>query len=204
MQILEKVITTVGRALEFALTGQSDFRLTLSEFSESPTVNGSVQARLVLDELRPALRREFGIQLAWPVLLELKQPPGWSWKATFYHAEGNLGRYVPHELGERKAHQVMIIPGLPRPRFRAILGHELVHAYQREAGILKKNRALREGMARWIEYHLLSTSAPSEAQKLLKIRHYTFGKAVQVIVDYEKEHGTRATMEWLNRYDSQD
>lgn len=201
MRLLEQMINGLGRAIEFALTGQSSFRLTLSEFSEAPTINGSVQARLVLDELEVGLARDFSIRLRWPVLLELKRPPGWSWKATFYHAEGNLGRYTPQVLGEKKAHQIMVVPGLPRPRFRAILGHEMVHAFQREQNLLVCNQALREGMARWIEYHLLKESEPAAAEKLLTIRHYTFGKAVKTIVDYEARHGVPETLRWLRAMD---
>lgn len=204
MDLVEKLVTRVGRALEFALTGRAEFQMTLSDFAEAKTVNGSVQARLVLDELRPLLKKEYGISLTWPVLLELKQPPAAGWKAGFYHAEGNMGRYTPQEFGDKKAHQVMVIPGLPRPRFRSILGHELVHAYQREKSILMGDRGLREGMARWIEYHLLLPTHPKEAAKLLKIRHFTFGRAISIILDYEKKHGVAETMRWLENYGKTD
>ncbi len=204
MDLVEKVFTRVSRALEFALTGRTEYRMTLSDFAEAKTINGSVQARLVLDELRPFLEKTYRIKLTWPVLLELKQPPPRSWKGSFYHAEGNVGRYIPQDFGQKKAHQIMVIPGLPRPKFRSILGHELVHAHQTEAGILVKNQALREGMARWVEYHLLKEKHPRQAKKLLKIRHFTFGRAIRIIVDYEKEHGREATLAWLRTYDQRE
>ena len=194
----------MGRALEFALTGQSDYRVTLSEFAEARTIDGTVQSRLVLDEVRPFLEKEFGIKLRWPVLVELKQPPPRSWKGSFYHAEGNVARYMLQEMGEKRVHQILISPGLPRPRFRALLGHELTHAYQREHRILERNRALREGMARWIEYHLLKEKFPKDAKRLLKLRSFTFGRAVTTILDYEKVHGVRETLRWLEEFEVQE
>lgn len=203
MKVVEQVVTAVGRAIEFALTGQASFRVTSSEFASTPTVDGSVQARMAMDELTADLAEWFQIKLTWPVLLELARPQGWSWKATLYHAEGNLGRYSPQELGERKAHKITVTPGLTRPRFRAILGHEIVHAYQHERKILTRNMALREGMARWVEYHILTKAGQSvEAARLLSIRHYLFGKAVGSVLEYEKNHGRERTLSWLHSPDA--
>lgn len=190
-------LTRVGRAIEVALTGQSTFQLTKGEFATSATIDNRVQARMALDEVVGTLDREFGIRLEWPILLELQKPPAISWKATFYNPEGNLGRYTLQELGPRKAHQIQVTPGLTRVRFLAILAHEVVHAYQRESGILRGNQALREGMARWIEYRLLTRSNSPEARKLLHLRMYTNGKSLQTLLDYEARHGTRETMSWL-------
>lgn len=197
LELLEQLINRVGRTIEYALTGQSSFNLTTSEFSTAAIIGSSVQARMALDEVREQLDQEFGIRLTWPVLLELKQPPALGWKAEAYNSEGNMGRYTLQEMGDKRAHQVMIIPGLPRPRFCALLAHELVHAFQREKGILVSNQGLREGMARWVEYRFLIRTAPKEAEKLLKIRHFTFGKAIHAVLDYEKQHGVAATMAWL-------
>lgn len=201
MEAVTKVITSVGRALEFALTGQSDYKVTLSEFAEARTIDGTVQCRLVYDELKPYLAQNFGISLVWPTLVELKHPPPRNWKGNFYHSEGNLARYMPQEMGEKRVHQISIAPGLPRPRFRALLGHEMTHAFQREHRLLERNRALREGMARWIEYHLLKEKFPKEAQRLLKLRSFTFGKAVNTIIEYEKVHGTPDTLQWLVEFE---
>ena len=201
MQALTRVVTAMGRTIEFALTGQADYQLTLTEFAHTRTINGSVQARLVQDELQPHLAKQFGIKLTWPVLVELKHPPKQSWKNSFYHSEGNVARYIPQTMGQKKVHQIFVMPGLPRHRFRALLGHELTHAFQRERRILEKNRALREGMARWIEYHLLKDEAPDDAERILKLRSFTFGKAVHTILDFEKQHGLSQTLRWLAEID---
>ncbi len=193
------MLNTVGRSLERALTGQSCYRATFTDFAEAPIIDNTVQARIILDELKSTLSQHFDIMIRWPVLLELEKPPPSDWKGSFYQAQANLGRYTPWEMGPQKAHQIMITPGLPRQRFRGVLGHELVHAYQREAEILVGNRALREGMARWVEYSLLKDTDPEEAQKIARIKHYTFGRAVRIILEYEEKHGRAATLTWLHQ-----
>lgn len=166
-------------------------------FTGARTINTDLEGKLQLDTLREKLFEEFSIRTTWPILLEVKIPPPAGWKAGFYHSEGNLGRYQVHRFGEVESHQITVRPGLATPVFRSILAHEIVHAFQTEAAILEQNLALREGMARWVEYHLLKETQPKAAAKLLKTRHFTFGKSVTTIVAYEKDHGRRATLEWL-------
>lgn len=190
------ILTSVGRFVEYKLTGQADFRLdTIS--SNQRTVNTELEGKLQLDGVRDELWTEFGIRLKWPVLLEVKAPPPLGWKAGFYHSEGNLGRYQTNDLGQGRGHHITVRPGLPVPVFRGILAHEMVHARQTEKQILVHNQALREGMARWVEYHFLKEKRPKEAEKLLKLRHFTFGKAVETVLQYEKQHGRKATLNWL-------
>lgn len=108
-----------------------------------------------------------------------------------------MGRYQVNVMGSEKSHQVTVRPNLATPVFRAILAHELVHAYQTEKKLLEQNRALREGMARWVEYHFLRETMPKQAEKLLQVRHFTFGKSVNTIMAYEAEHGREETLKWL-------
>jgi hypothetical protein len=197
-KMAENLLNAVGRKLEYWVTGQSGFQIRTGDLTGGSTVNNETQAKLLLDDVRRELVQKFRIQLRWPVMLQLQRPPGVGWKATFYNPEGNLGRYTAYLLGSTPAHQIQIRPALPRARFRALLAHELIHAYQREANILPSNQALREGMARWAEYHFLLGSSPLEAKRLLRIRHYTFGKAIHTILDYEKSHGTPETVRWLH------
>lgn len=202
VSVVEKLVNWLGRTVEFAMTGRSEYQLTTSEFQTARTIDGAVQARMAMDELVEDLSSWFHIKLTWPVFLELKHPPGVGWKASLYHAEGNMGRYTPQELGERRGHEVLVAPGLPRPRFRSILAHELVHAYQHEKKILTKNIALREGMARWVEYHVLTRAgAHQEARRLLRIKHYMFGKAIKSVLEHEKNHGLEKTLAWLHEQD---
>ena len=194
---LENAINLMGRSLEFALTGQSNFRINLGDSAKYVTINEPIQAKIAQDDVRLQMRELFGIDFRWPILVDLKQPPPLGWKATFYNPDGNLGRYTMQELRGYPTHQLQIAPGMTRLRFCALLAHELTHAYQREMSILASNQALREGMARWVEWHFLKRSKVEEAQKLLKIKHYTFGRAIDTIVEFEKIHGRSKTMEWL-------
>lgn len=200
MVILD-ILTSVGRFIEYQLTGQADFRIRVP-FAGVRTVETELEGKLQLDTVRGELSREFALNLRWPIMLEVKKPPPLGWKAGFYHSEGNLGRYESKKLGQSQGHHVTVRPGLPTAVFRAILAHELVHAAQTEENLLLGNQALREGMARWVEYHFLRHEQPAEAERLLKLRHYTFGKAVETILEYEKEHGRKPTLRWLRGFDS--
>lgn len=202
MQLVERVLTALGQTVERALTGRSEFRLTTSEFHATPSIHDTVQARMVLAEVQAELAQGFGMRLADPVLLELERPPVWGWKAAITTPEGQIGRYVPRQMGERRAHQILIAPGLVRPRFRGVAAHELAHAWQFERGILRRSRGLREGMARWVEFHVLTRAGlEAEAQKLLKVRRYALGRSLKDILAHEKREGREATLRWLETVD---
>ncbi|MFA7480808.1 MAG: hypothetical protein WC314_09910 [Vulcanimicrobiota bacterium] len=194
--IIVEMLSSVGRFIEYKLTGQSDFRLMVP-FEGSRTVSTDLEGKLQLDEVRKMLWSDFSIRTRWPILLEVKAPPPAGWKAGFYHSEGNMGRYQVNLMGSEKSHQITVRPNLATPVFRAILAHELVHAYQTEKELLTSNQALREGMARWVEYHFLRELLPKQAEKLLNVRHFTFGKSVNTILAYEVEHGRANTLRWL-------
>ena len=197
-QWLSQVITEVGRAIERACFGQSHFRITTSEFSSAPTIDNLVQAKMALAEVRRQLTQEFSIDLRWPILLELKVPPAQGWKAAVYNPDGSMARHTVVDFKGTPAHQVWIRPGLTRARFKSLVAHELVHAFQREANFLNENLSLREGMARWVEFHFLKGS--SEAERLLKLKHYTFGRSIEAILEYESRSGRPATLTWLRSH----
>lgn len=194
-QWLAHVFTEVSRAIERAVFGQSQFRITTSEFSTASTIDNGVQAKLALAEVRSQLIRDFKMELSWPILLELKAPPAKGWKAMVYNPEGNLARHQVVDFKGNSAHQMWVKPGLTRVRFKSLVAHELVHAFQREAGFLTENLSLREGMARWVEYHFLKGSP--EAERLLKLKHYTFGRSIESILEFESKSGRQATLQWL-------
>ena len=197
-QWLSQVFVEVGRAIERACFGQSHFRITTSEFSNAPTIDNMVQAKMALAEVRRQLAEEFSIELRWPLLLELKVPPALGWKAAVYNPEGNMARHTVVDFKGTPAHQMWVKPGLTRARFKSLVGHEMVHAFQREANFLNENLSLREGMARWVEFHFLKGS--SEAERLLKLKHYTFGRSIESILEYESKSGRQATLKWLRSH----
>lgn len=204
MQVVERVLTLLGQTVERALTGHSEFRFTTSEFQETACVGDHIQARMVMREVQAELASTFGMRLSEPVLLDLGRPPALGWKATVVGAGGHIGRYTPGWLGERRIHRIVIVPGLPRPRFRGVVAHELVHAWQAERGILRRSRGLREGMARWVEYHvLLRTGWDKEARRLLKLRRFFVGRSWRDILKHEEKYGREATLRWLRALDGE-
>ena len=195
---LENVINKLGRSVEFALTGQCHFRISLDLTTvNAQPISESAQANLAREEVRTHLRDLFGIDHTWPILIDLRQPPPVGWRASFYNPDGNLGRYTLTKLHGHPAHTILVAPGLARMRFCSLLAHELTHAFQRERNILNANQALREGMARWVEWHFLKRCNSPEAEKLLKIRHYTFGRSIETILEFEKNQGRDKTVKWL-------
>ncbi len=192
---LAQVFTEVGRAIEKACFGHSGFKLTTSEFSTAASIDNGVQAKMALAEVRQRLAQEFNIELAWPIFLELKVPPAKGWKAMVYNPEGNLARHQVVDFRGSSAHQMWVKPGLTRVRFKSLVAHELVHAFQRETNCLTENLSLREGMACWVEFHFLKGNA--EADRLLKLKHYTFGRSIESILEYESKSGRQATLQWL-------
>lgn len=194
------MLTSVGRFIEYRLTGEADFRIQAPN-TRARTVETDLEGKLQLESVRTELAREFRLDTRWPILLEVKKPPPLGWKGSFYHSEGNLGRYEPKQLGSTQGHHITVRPGLQTAIFRAILAHELVHAAQTEGEMLVGNQALREGMARWVEYHFLKAARADEAERLRKLRHYTFGKAIETILEFEQEHGRWQTLQWLRNFD---
>lgn len=204
MRVVERVLTLLGQTVERVLTGHSEFRFTTSEFHETALVGDRIQARMVLREVQAELASTFGLSLREPVLLDLERPAALGWKATVVGAGGHIGRYAPRWLGERRIHRIVIVPGLPRARFRGVVAHELVHAWQTERGVLRRSRGLREGMARWVEYHvLLRAGLHQEAGRLTRLRRFFVGRSWRDILKHEEVHGREATLRWLRALDGE-
>jgi hypothetical protein len=196
---LMRAIATLGQHAEQMLVGFTSSARG-KKMTNFTVIDDVGQVRLLQRAVQAELRVQFQFALEHPVLVELKIPPAQGWRGNYYNPEGNLGRYTMLDLGGMKTHQILVRPGLEKTRFCAILAHEMTHAYQREQNILTENQALREGMARWVEYHLLQQDKSPEAHRLLKLENYTFGKAIESILSYEKHHGRAATLQWLNQH----
>lgn len=199
VDFLKRVATFAGRSLEFALTGQSDYAVITSEMAEFKMVTDIVKAKRVLAEAQATLARDFGIRLKDPVLLELYSGKDWSSASLRYVMHGAVGSYQPSPLGEKSSHVIHVLSGLPRGRFKAVVAHEMVHAYERETGILESDRGLREGFARWVEYKvLLAENEKQEAQKVLRLRRWRSGRSVHHLLDMERKGGAAAVMQYLH------
>lgn len=193
-----RFLNNLGRYIEFLLTGQSDFKITTSEFEKAEIINNEVQAKIALREVRLYLKKAFSINLANPVVIKLGQPKTWAWKLHMTSGFNHIGNYCSQQLGENSAHMITIIPGLERTKFKSVLCHELTHAFQAEHEMLRNFRGYKEGMARWVEYHfLLDSQKESEAKKLSSIGSVLLGNMLTKILNYEKKYGRAATCHWL-------
>lgn len=203
MDTLERLINGLGQLIERALTGQTDYRFTTSEFAEAGIICNQVQAKMTLPGVRELLSLRFGIIVKQPVIINLDKPRANNWKAILTADYNHVGLCDTRELGDEQAHSITIVPGLDRRKFQAVLAHEMVHAFQHEQAILRKHRGFREGMARWVEYHTLtSLGLEHEAQRLLGYRLYLLGRSLNTIMEYSNRHGEKATMEWLCNMDA--
>ncbi len=196
--MIVKFLNCLGRYIEFLLTGQSDFKITTSEFEKAEVIDNEVQAKIALQEVRLYLRKTFSISLVDPVVIKLGQPNTWAWKLRLTSGFNHIGNYCYTQMGESSAHLITIIPGLERTKFKSVLCHELTHAFQAEHEMLRNFRGYKEGMARWVEYHfLLDNQKEAEAKKIKGIDLVLLGNMLNKILLYEKEHGRTATCRWL-------
>lgn len=193
-----KFLNCLGRYIEFLLTGQSNFKITTSEFEKADIIDNEVQAKIALQEVRVYLKKAFSISLNYPIVIKLGQPKTWAWKLRLTANFNHIGNYYCQQMGESSAHLITIIPGLERTKFKSVLCHELTHAFQAEHGMLRNFRGYKEGMARWVEYHfLLDHKMTTEAKKLNSIGLVLLGNMLNKILLYEKQHGRIAACRWL-------
>lgn len=191
-QSVKTLVTQMGRSLEYLLTGESTYRITSADFKNFDVVSDRFKARLVEDAVRDTLSARFGIRVQAPVLFELFEPDKPPSAGEDCPGHGVVGFYRPQVLREEKAHCVFVVKDLPRGRFKAVYAHELVHAFEREAGLLTGQRVLREGLARWVEYKLLlAEGAEREAAKVLNLSRWSWGRGVRVVLALEDRVGER-------------
>ncbi|MDQ7824484.1 MAG: hypothetical protein RDV48_16905 [Candidatus Eremiobacteraeota bacterium] len=189
--ILKSTLVKIGRTIEFLITGQSEFKITTSEFevNDKPNVRDLTVAKKLLEEMKSLLAGQYGIKVTYPVVIELIKEQR-IWEYSFSWCAGSLGKYRSHLMFDEKYHMVYILSGLKRERFKAILAHELTHAFLYEKKLFTENKSFREAMARWVEYRiLLSEGEKHEAGKLLKIKSWMYGRGIVKILALEKKVG---------------
>ena len=190
-RIVKVTFEKLGRALEYLLTGQSEFKIHTSEFAANDIVKDPVTAKKILEQIKVVLFEKFAIKIHRPIVIELiKDDKKWDYGFSWF-AE-SLGKYKSYELIDEKYHMIYILSGLRKERFKAILAHEMTHAYQRENELFIDNRVFREGLARWIEYKiLLQEGEELEARKLLNIKHWIYGRGINRLIQLEKDTGEK-------------
>ncbi|HEY4001663.1 MAG TPA: hypothetical protein VGO93_22500 [Candidatus Xenobia bacterium] len=201
MRRIKRWVDEVGRSLEYMLTGQKTFRVTTGELKAGfETITDRFKARQYQDDVKDVLWRRFAIKVEEPVIFELFAPDQAPSAGEDCPAHGVVGFYRPHLLGDRRTHLVFVVNNLPTPRFRAVYAHELVHAWERESGILPEERVLREGLARWVEYKLLlEAGRRDDAHKVLNVSRWAWGKGIRIVLDVEKQVGEAQVIETLRQ-----
>jgi hypothetical protein len=195
---LESFITLLGRIIEVILTGSSDYKFVFQPFEAFEKVDNPIQAKLLFKEVKEFLENKFSIRLKEPVVIELFSPTSLSWEAGLYQFSGLMGRYRPCSLKTNNTHLIYVLKGLSREKFKGVLVHELSHAYQREVGMLKNEKILKEGMARWLEYKLLiNLGALREAHKLTGVKSWLYGGGIRKMLDLEDEVGEERVIPYL-------
>lgn len=186
----ENAYTVFGRALESVLTGESSFKVHSHDFLEGDLVQDTVKGKLLQDQVRIFLAGRFSMVLRDPLVLGLFTDGEVNWNSLMYQMNGTMGRYQSTYLKGRRVHCVYVLKGLTQPRFKSILAHEYTHAFTREQGILKSNKLLREGLARWIEYKvLLREGQAADARRISQSVQWIYGKGLRRVLDLEDRVG---------------
>ncbi len=198
---IKRFIVVIVRIFERALTGQSDFQFYSSEIADFDAVTDLLHAKMLRREVENYLNKTFGITIQKPVVLELYSGASFDLRGIIMELNGNLGRYHYDRLKNREMiHLVYLKKGLPRERFKAVLAHEMIHAFCREQDIMPTDRYGREGLARWVEHRILKDMGQkAEARKIEKIRTWKYGRAVQNMFALEKKVGTSGVVEYLKK-----
>ena len=161
-------------------------------------IDNEVQAKMALKEVRLYLKENFSIEILQPVIIKLGQVQTLDWKSRLTSGFFHIGNCSTKQMGHITAHEITVVPGLERVKFKSVICHELTHAFQSEKRLLRNFKGYKEGMARWTEYHfLLDHQQVEEAQKLRRFEMVILGKMLNKILEFEKEHGREATSRWL-------
>ena len=192
----KKTLTYIGQGIEYIFTGRSEYEVIGEDFPFEKVEN-TVQAKILLREAQEYLQHRFAITVKQPLVVELFTSFS-SWQVAFYQFSGLVGRYRPCELKKEKVHLVYVLKGLSREKCKGVMVHEVVHAFQREQGILAHDKMLREGMSRWLEYKfLLSEGEQKSAQRLKIAKSLLYGRGLRKVLEMEKSMGEKKLLEYL-------
>jgi len=198
VKILENAYELMGKSIEAVLTGETSFRIHSTDFLREDLVHDTVKGKLLLDQVRIYLAGRFQMVLRDPLVLSLFTENELNWSSLLYQMNGTLGRYHSTSLKGQRVHCAYVLKGLTKSRFKSILAHEYTHAFTRERGMLRNNKLLREGLARWIEYKvLLREGEDQEARRISQSTQWIYGKGLRRILELEERVGEARVLENL-------
>lgn len=198
---MKKILIMGGRLIEYLLTGESDFHFYTADGEVYEQVTYIYKAREILKEMREYLARKYGIEIKSPVIIELYSGDEFNLKGIWLQLRGVMGQYHYENLGKSgMAHMIYLKKGMKKKKFKAILAHEMTHAFLRDQELMGCDRFFREGFARWIEYKtLIDLGLLEEADKIMQIKTWKRGKAVEEIFKIEKKVGIMGVMKALRK-----
>jgi hypothetical protein len=198
-----KGLTFLGRTLEFFFTGETHYFFATSELADVEVVDDRIKANRLLGEVRQLLFNDFGLSVEHPVIVEIEALGRRDLRDALHHRRGSLGKYRMQDMGKGSAHCISIVGGLGAERFKALLAHEIAHAWLREKNLLTGDRVMREGLARWVEYKvLLKLGRKNEAGKVRGIRLWSYGRGIRRFLDIEERVGEAKVLDFARRGES--
>ena len=199
IKIIKNIFTTFVRACDYIISGRKEFSITTDGFDEDkyPFINNLNIGKKLLSITNEYISDRYSIVVINPVVLELvksreKDFLNFTWK------EENLGKYHSQKMINEKYHMIYIMSGLPIKRFKAIIAHELMHAFLYEQKIFTDDQPCREAMARWIEYKILKDlHSKKDIEHILKIKSLKHGSGFKEILKIKKKARKKPLVRFL-------
>lgn len=200
---LKRAFIIFVRFIECSLMGESHYQIHTGTTADFDQVTDLLKVKMLQQEVDVYLRRNMGIQLKRPVIVELYSGNEFNLKGIMMELRGNLGSYYAEKMGKSGiAHIIYVRKGLGKKKFMSILAHEMTHAFLREEKLINTDRFLREGFSRWVEYKILMDKGETEeAEKLRNIRTLRYGKEIEKIIELEGKLGTQGVMKVIRKID---
>jgi len=90
---------------------------------------------------------------------------------------------------------IWVVSGLSEEETLGVMAHELAHAWQSTESPLQ-DRKLKEGFARWAEYHvLMAIGASEQAQMLARSPDPDYGDGLRYLLELERTQGAAAVLQ---------
>lgn len=199
IKIIKSIFTEFVRICDYLISGRKEFSITTDGFDEDkyPFINDINIGKKILKIVNEYISDRYAIVVINPVVLELVKSKekdffNFTWK------EDNLGKYHSQKMINEKYHMIYIMSGLPIKRFKAIVAHELMHAFLYEQKLFVEDQASREAMARWIEYKVLKDlKSKKDVEHILKIKTLNHGSGFKKILKMEKRAGKKPLVRFL-------
>ena len=95
--------------------------------------------------------------------------------------------------------QVYLLSGTSPVELKAVLSHELTHAWQSRK-CPQQDRALSEGFATWTQYqYFLAQGERREAEALTRHRDPDYGASLVKLLALEKKLGRKGLVDWVQK-----